>query len=845
MAFNIEISRMKQDAKGHKGAGQDQSGHGLRWFWTVAIAGVACLVLAAWMMIYFQLHGLEQSLTASQVQAGAEGVSSRLSEINRLRKQLLNSLANDATLVNAFKQQDQVAIQGWEQELKHLMPDAIQVRLWPIGSIAAETNITSELGFALLEQLRQAAKRVGVLPAEVHRFGTPEQHISIVTSVREQGVGTALGLIQVVFPITELQAALDSVQDYAGRVELQQLAPNAASLSLAHKGPASVQREPPTGSREVADSIWQVTYWSAGNHWMSLQNGLFFVTGLALIALVGGLLFLLTEQIRKALKQDQRSIVSLVEGLLMGRPPKYQQAQLADMQATLDVLYHQIKDHRLRVADMQRMSSPLKAGLGTAAMAVSHEVADMQRMPPVAHESIELSADIFRAYDVRGIVGDSLTPEVVNLLGQSIGSEIFEQGLQTVVVGRDGRDTSESLQSALIAGLQATGRDVIDIGLVPTPLLYFAAHELPGDCGVIVTGSHNPKEYNGLKIVKQQESLTAEEIQDLRRRIDAGQLLQGSGSFDSQDIIPRYIERIVSDIRLARPMKLVVDCGNGAASVVAAELYRQLGCEVIELFCEVDGSFPNHHPDPGQPENMQALQQAVIEHQADIGFAFDGDGDRIGVVDSDGKLIWPDRLLMYLAIDILSREPGGDIIYDVKCTRHLANVVLSNGGRPLMWKSGHSMLKAKMKETHALLAGEFSGHIVFSERWYGFDDGLYTGARLLEILSLEDRTTAETFAELPEGVATPEYSLELQGVEEGRKIMQTVEKLSEIPGARLVQIDGLRAEFEQGWGLVRASNTSPALLFRFEADSTEGLAKIQGIFRQLMAKVAPDHPLPF
>jgi phosphomannomutase/phosphoglucomutase len=321
-------------------------------------------------------------------------------------------------------------------------------------------------------------------------------------------------------------------------------------------------------------------------------------------------------------------------------------------------------------------------------------------------------------------------------------------------------------------------------------------------------------------------------------------LLQGQGTFDSQEIVPLYIDRIVSDIRLARPMKLVIDCGNGAASVVAPELYRQMGCEVVELFCEVDGSFPNHHPDPGDVKNMEALQQAVVEHQADLGLAFDGDGDRLGVIDSSGKLIWPDRVLMYLAIDVLTREPGGDIIYDVKCSRHLANVVLSNGGRPLMWKSGHSMLKAKMKETHALLAGEFSGHIIFSERWYGFDDGLYAGARLLEILSLDYRTSAEAFMELPEGLATPEYHVPLKEGQ-GRELMQALNQQPDLPDARVLRIDGLRAEFEQGWGLVRASNTTPALIFRFEADTTQGLEYVKGIFRDMMKNVAPSLTLPF
>ncbi|MCG8122543.1 MAG: phosphomannomutase/phosphoglucomutase, partial [Candidatus Thiodiazotropha taylori] len=305
-----------------------------------------------------------------------------------------------------------------------------------------------------------------------------------------------------------------------------------------------------------------------------------------------------------------------------------------------------------------------------------------------------------------------------------------------------------------------------------------------------------------------------------------------------------YIERVVSDVRMGQSLKVVVDCGNGAASVVAPELYRQLGCEVVELYCDVDGDFPNHHPDPGDPSNMADLQKAVVDHQAALGIAFDGDGDRIGLVDSSGKIIWPDRLLMYLAIDVLTREPGGDIIYDVKCTRHLANVVLSNGGRPLMWKSGHSMLKQKMKETHALLAGEYSGHIIFSERWFGFDDSIYTGARLLEILSLDYRTSAEVFAELPESLSTPEYVVRL---EEGHAetVMEAIDLLPDIPNARMVKIDGLRAEFEQGWGLVRASNTSPALLFRFEAESEAELDKVKGVFRELVNKVDPQLELPF
>ena len=551
----------------------------------------------------------------------------------------------------------------------------------------------------------------------------------------------------------------------------------------------------PDGSLKIADSIWRVAYWRSIDQGKGLLKEIILLTAVVLQVLAASLLFILMVRMGKALKLDQRNILSLAEALIVGRPPKKIPAQLADMQPMLDVLHHQIKEHRVSRADLKQGSTPFTLTPDTGGGLV------LDAPVRVSHEDVELSANIFRDYDIRGLVGDGLTKDVVNLLGQSIGSEIYESGSQSVVVGRDGRESSEALQSALIAGLQATGRDVVDIGLVPTPVLYFAAQELNADCGVMVTGSHNPKDYNGLKIIEKNESLTPEAIQNLRQRIDAGQLLQGDGSFDSKEIIPAYIERIVSDVRLARPLKVVIDCGNGAASVVAPDLYRELGCEVIELYCVVDGSFPNHHPDPGQPKNMQDLRQAVLDNQADIGLGFDGDGDRLGVVDSAGKMIWPDRLLMYLAIDVLTREPGGDIIYDVKCTRHLANVVLSNGGRPLMWKSGHSMLKAKMKETNALLAGEFSGHIMYSERWYGFDDALYAGARLLEILALDHRTSEEAFSELPDSLSTPEYTLPMaEG--ESKKVMAALNEQPDLPGARMVKIDGLRAEFEQGWGLV-------------------------------------------
>lgn len=820
------------------------AGHSIRWYWGVAVGCLALFTLAAWVAVYLQLHGQQLELARRQVLAGVEGVAGRLTATTRLRQGLLKELCLDPGLVSAFQREDRAALAQHEQRLARLIPGALKVRLLSPGINEPDLSVTPQLGFAALAQLQWAKRHPGVSVAAVHQFGSRHAYVSLAAGVRARPDGPVVGLVHLALSMDDLRAAMDSVKDYGSRVELRQQAPDAAPFTLIRKGGAGEPQTPPTGTLAIPGSIWRLAYWVDPSHLVGVQPLLMLsLPGALLVLLAAGLLLYLAERMRKALRRDQHNILSLVESLFVGRLPKPQPAQLTDLQPTLEVLQHQIKTYRLKMNELQKGRKSFPAPLdATAGFTVQEGMAPA--VTAVSHEDVELSASIFRAYDIRGVVGETLTPDVVNLLGQGIGSEIFEKGYSSVVVGRDGRDSSEGLQSALIAGLQASGREVIDVGLVPTPVLYFAAQALQVDCGVMVTGSHNPKEYNGLKIIENGQSLTPEAIQDLRRRIDSGQLLLGEGSFDSREIVPDYIERIVSDIRLARPMKLVIDCGNGAGGVVAGELYRQLGCEVVELFCEVDGSFPNHHPDPSQPENMQALQQAVLDHQADLGLAFDGDADRIGVIDSSGKLIWPDRLLMYLAIDVLTREPGGDIIYDVKCSRNLANVVLSNGGRPLMWKSGHSLLKTKMRETHALLAGEFSGHIIFSERWYGFDDGLYTGARLLEILALDYRSSAEAFAELPESLATPEYVLPLP---EGRnfELMEALEKLPEPANARVVKIDGLRAEFEQGWGLVRASNTMPALLFRFEADSETGMEQVKGIFRDMLKQVDADLTPPF
>jgi phosphomannomutase/phosphoglucomutase len=451
--------------------------------------------------------------------------------------------------------------------------------------------------------------------------------------------------------------------------------------------------------------------------------------------------------------------------------------------------------------------------------------------------------EIFKAYDIRGVVGRSLTPATVELVGRAFGTEALAKGTPRVAIGRDGRLSGPELSAALARGLRAAGADVVDVGRVTTPILYFATHHLGTGSGIMVTGSHNPPDYNGLKMVMAGDAIAGEAIQGLRRRIEAAAFASGSGSMSEAEVGEAYLQRVCGDVKLARPMNLVVDCGNGVAGAFAPELFRRLGCRVTELFCEVDGSFPNHHPDPSQPDNLRDLV-AALEDNGELGFAFDGDGDRLGVVTKSGRIIYPDRLLMLFAADVLERNPGAGIIFDVKCTRNLAPWIRQHGGEPMMWRTGHSLIKARLKETGAPLAGEMSGHVFFKERWYGFDDGLYAGARMLEILS-RSADPGATLESLPDSLNTPELQIPLaEG--ENHALIAKLQHEARFDGAReVIAIDGVRVEYADGFGLARASNTTPVIVLRFEADDATALERIQHDFRRAILGVAPGAKLPY
>jgi len=455
-----------------------------------------------------------------------------------------------------------------------------------------------------------------------------------------------------------------------------------------------------------------------------------------------------------------------------------------------------------------------------------------------------ISEDIFRAYDIRGIVETALTPDAVTQIGQAFATEARTQGQDTVVIARDGRLSSPDLASALSKGLRAGGCNVIDIGMVPTPVLYYATHKLQTGTGIMVTGSHNPPQYNGLKMLIAGHSFYGDGIKSLYRRIVDGNIVSGDGDYEQQDLIPSYIETITSDIQLARPLNIAVDCGNGVAGVLAVELFSKLGCTITELYCDVDGTFPNHHPDPSKPENLDDIKQAIAENSLDLGLAFDGDGDRVGIIDDRQNIIWADRQMMLYAADVLERKPGALIIFDIKSSTNLERFISEHGGEPLMWKTGHSFIKAKMKETGAELAGEMSGHIFFKERWFGFDDGLYSAARMLEILSKRNQPSSEVFAELPDSINTPELQIMF---EEGQhyRFMDQFRQQANFENADILTIDGMRVNYPDGWGLIRPSNTTPCLVLRFEANSEAALEEIKTKFRQEILKQDSSLKLPF
>ena len=831
--------------------------------WILAILAIA-IMLAAGAGAYVLLTEHFAQRYEQKNNADADAVGRELSNYFVRFHSRIEILANDPVVEQALENVDPDALQQREAEIAVLFPEAMRVMLLHADIVhSGRTGDFPELGFADIDLLDSHGRDV-VAPLESHQFGTEYGHIDFVNRVESRSNRSLLGFLLVSFKDDFLNEVIKGMAEYSeGYFEIQQPLARGKPLVLAKHGDATLVEPSRLLERPIDDTAWRLHYYpplpSTLGFELNTRNYaiIFFGAALALLILV----MVFAKIIASSTRKDLSSIVSLVRDMVAGRVLRQvSDIHLRNFVSTYDVISR---------IDVDVTATPVRFGSRQESNAGDDDEYEQAEIPSAGFETIDLifqdesvtvaedmvsvpklvqskqvSSGIFKAYDIRGIVGETLTPDIVTDIGRALGSEAYDLGQQTVIVARDGRLSGPELLDALIKGLTESGRDVIDLGLVPTPVLYFATHYMSTASGVMLTGSHNPVNYNGLKMVLKGETLSGEAIKNLHARIELQDFQTGMGSVEDVEIVSDYIERIVGDIELSRPLKVVVDCGNGAAGDLAPRLLRSLGCEVIELFCEIDGNFPNHQPDPSQPENLSDVIETVILNDADLGLAFDGDGDRLGVIDSRGNVIWPDRQLILYAKDVLSRNSGAEIIYDVKCSRHLGPAIKSFGGKPVMWKTGPSLIKARMKQTGALLAGEMSGHIFFQERWYGFDDALYTAARLLEIVAADLRSSYELFAEIPNAVSTPELKLEMDEATHAG-FMQNLIASANFPDASVITIDGLRIEFDDGWGLVRASNTTPCLVIRFEADNPSSLKRIQGEFRQLMLGLDSTLLLPF
>jgi len=776
-----------------------------------------------------------------------------------------DSLSTEPALLDALRSGDTVQIRDTERKVRRQIQHALRVRLLPPGISTLDLESDPPLSYACLEFVRKAATNGTAPPVEAHFISRQKKwHIDLARPLHDPASQDLAGILLISFDDSVIEGLLGA-DDGGGLLQLRQGRGVLQSVGdRALQGAAFV-------SAPVAGTRWMVTFVPAGSEppakgeKKALANQAPADEGIPLLYMAAGggvalLLLLLLLQQRKKRGKKPDAVLGQRESFVKeeAEPELIINEQSAeDVPSAIGSVFGQANTGMEvvdigageTVADKTAQAPPAKAAPQPAATpAPPPEDGEMAtELEEYEKLGIELPASIFRAYDIRGIVGKTLTIDAVYQIGRAIGTEIAEQGERSVVVGRDGRLSGVEVSAALIRGLTATGVEVIDVGMVPTPLLYFAIQKLDSNSGVMVTGSHNPAEYNGLKIVINGKTLSDQEITALRTRIATGQVRIGMASVRKEDIKARYIEALQEDVILFKPFNVVVDCGNGVAGDVVPDCLRGIGCTVTELYCDVDGNFPNHHPDPSKPENLKDLIQAVKDNGADLGLAFDGDGDRLGVIDSDGKVIWPDRLLMVLAIDILSRNPGAQVIFDVKCTANLAKVIEQHGGEPVMYRTGHSFIKKRLQEPKALLAGEMSGHLFIKERYYGYDDAIYGAARLMEALAnyKGKETTAGIFADLPDAVSTPELNVAMAEEGENIQFIEMLRELGQFEGATLVTIDGIRAEYPDGWGLVRASNTTPVLVFRFEGDSDAAVKRIQKIFREQILILRSDLELPF
>ena len=782
----------------------------------------------------------------------ASELASEVANVLKPYRSAISSIAAHADVVRALTDGAESDLVALAAEYSPKLEGVLALRILPPNTRDPEIDGTPPLSFASISMLRKARNEGKNQPAEVHLAGNEHEHLVMLERIEVQAgeseVPTLVGFVHLSVTPNIVRQALGRAPPTDAYVEIRQ----GPAVTIASSG-LKPEGEAPSAAANVDGTRLAVVFRApgraqkagAGSGTMPLLPLLLLVAAAA-----AGVWFFLSKRgsgvTVGAVPADTVIFQGAPKAILDGAHPGLEQLITGAVLDTTDINLDSLGE---RADDVD--ATEIKGAKGadedpTVPNTAAEEISDNPLEQGAVIEVAEIPASIFRAYDIRGIVDETLTEEGVYFIGRALGAEADARGQKTIVVARDGRHSSEALLESLTKGLLESGRDVLDIGLTPTPVLYFATHYLDAHSGIMITGSHNPPEYNGLKIVLDGETLAGDAIQAIRERIEIQDFIDGTGSMQSAEIVPDYIRRISEDIpvTLGNALKVVVDCGNGVPGIVAPAILRAIGHDVVELFCEVDGDFPNHHPDPSQPENLQQLINTVADEGADLGLAFDGDGDRLGVVDGEGNIIWPDRQMILYARDILARNAGAKIIYDVKCSRLLGAEITAHGGEPIMSQTGHSLIKAKMKEVGALLAGEMSGHIFFQERWYGFDDALYAAARLLEILINSAESPGEIFAALPGGVSTPELRLEMPE-EAHADFMQQVLAAANFENAEVITIDGLRVDFSDSWGLIRASNTSPYLILRFEGDDEAALETVKGQFRDLLTGIDAGLSLPF
>lgn len=786
------------------------------------------------MVLDVQEQRLEQ-LTREHAQLQA----SRVERYLREQREAVQEVAAAPETLEVFAEEQAERRAEREQQIADQFPHSLAARLIPVGSAQRQRDHAAPIGFAELQLIRRAERRAEHQP-EMARV-EQEWQLHLIAPVPPGDDQPVRGTLMVTLEDTGLRNQLTGPDAQMGRTRLHQRIPGSGEISFFQQG---ISDTGPEHQVAIPNSHWQLNFSPSSQLveqsrelptlWLLVLSA----TSIAGLLLAWALGYVLNRRQGKTTARPKAPTDSTQSGKARGASPnaptedrEHEEAMASTLYQDQDILDLDVDDEDEDILELSQEHAK-----STSARADS---------PSPKAPAPELPQEIFRSYDIRGLADSQLTPELAEHIGRALGSEALEQGETHMIVARDGRNSSPALAEALRFGITRTGCHVIDLGVVPTPLLYFATHHLEEtSSGVMVTASHNAAAYNGFKMVINGSTLADDAVLDVRSRIQRQHYQSGEGETQDRDIIEEYIERIFSDVALMGSLSLVIDAGNAVTGLVAPRLFEELGCKVTPLHCELDGNFPNHDPDPTCEANLQDLIGKVKEVEADLGVAFDGDGDRLVVVTAQGRIIWPDQLLMLFARDILARSPGADVIFDVKCSRQLNQLITSYGGRPIMWKTGHSHMKSKMIETRALIGGEYSGHIFIKDRWYGFDDGLYAFARLLEIITLRDQPIDDIFAAFPILPSTPELKV---AVAEEQKFA-LVEKLiaeGDFHSGKATTIDGLRVDFAKGWGLVRASNTSAALTLRFEAEDERALEKIQLLFKRELLKADSSLSIDF